>query len=420
MNLPRKWNVLDLHSDKKYYYGVDFATDKWHYSLYVTDFSNVWICDVDDQKLHFKALQNGIELDSIGSVYQTLLSSFQNNFNDSTTKIDIDELKIDKGVPLELKLNMVKIFTNAELNWNFDFVILPDSSAITILRNLIFHMSTVIFSLNEYKDDLVRLIEHKDSAIRFLGESIEGMNGGHLISRWAPQNSANSRVLRSFGKSRFDELWKKKRMPQIEDQYIWDVLKSNSSNSTWEYSTTFQDQPSTGPTKDDDRKPIADSFEEVPVGGDIDDDFENPMDEDDDHERGMDSLSIDEEGAQRAKKTTSQKRNSDTETGSETDVSSSPEASAPLPPKTSTSPTHSPTDTKSTASPASTSPEKPNAPASAPASETQTREPSATSSTNTPSPSKPKRHFGAINRKRKISHSGFSPIKAPKQFQSKD
>lgn len=410
MNLPRKWNVLDLHSGKKYYYGVDFATSGWHYSLYVTDFSNVWICDVDEEKLHIKALQNGIERDSIGSVYETLIVSFENNFNgeDTETKLQMDELKVDKGVPLELKLSMVKSYSTAKLNWNFDLVILPDSSAITILKNLIFHLSTIVFSLNEYKDDLVRLIVHKDSAIRFLGETVEGMNGGHIISKWAPQNSANARVIKSFEESRFDALWKEKKMPQIEDQYIWDVLQSNSSNSSWTYSTSFQDQRSSkSPSSSEDMKPINGSFENVADEDDFEEmtaNFEEGENEKGEEEvetnqKGIDSLSIDEDANKNSKK----RRQSDTETSSSSTQSSTPSETAST--KNSPSPSRKENLSKQ-ASPRKDASESPFS--------------STEDSEKKEAQSKPKRHFGAVNRKRKISQSGFSPIKAQKQFHSKD
>lgn len=401
MNLPRKWNVLNLNSDKKYYYGVDFAIESWHYSLYVTDFSNVWICDVDEERLHIKALQNGIEQDSIGSVYQTLITSFENNFSgeDTETKIHMDELKVDKGVPLELKLNMVKSYSNAKLNWNFDLVILPDSSAITILKNLIFHLSTVIFSLNEYKDDLVRLIEHKDSAIRFLGETVEGMNGGNIISKWAPQNSANARVIRSFEKNRFDHLWKEKRMPQIEDQYIWDILQANTLNSSWTYGTSFQDQKTNNnPPEKEERKPINNTL----GGGADEDDFEELASHSDDfeeeHQRGMDSLSIDEENTKSPGRN-SPKKESDTDTGSSSENSKNTSKQA------SASNTPSPTKQENPSKEASSPSKSPSSSKESMKEETQT---------------KPKRHFGAMSRKRKVHHSGFSPIKAQKQFHSKD
>lgn len=392
MNLPRKWNVLSLDSTRKFYYGVDFATDSWHYSLYVTDFSHVWICDVDEQKLHFKAMQNGIEQDSIGSVYRTLIKSFENNFSsdETETKISMEELKVDKGVPLELKLNMVRIYSNADLNWSFDLVILPDSSAITIMRNLMFHLSTIIFSLDAYKEDLIKVIEHKDSAIRFLGETIEGMNGGHLITKWAPQNSSNSRVLRSFDHRIFDQTWKEKKLAQIEDKYIWDVLDTNSAKSTWDYSTTFQDQPESEPLKEEKKKPLNDSFEDYG-----DDDFVNLEDQDDTDDSGLDSLHINDNKTETIK-------NSAHKRGSETDTDSSRASSKG--PFASNSATPSPT--------------KEHAPSQRDSTPSQSASAVSEAPSKSQSPSKPTRHFGS--RKRKISHTGFSPIKAPKRSPSKD
>ncbi|CCH41897.1 Zinc metalloprotease [Wickerhamomyces ciferrii] len=402
MNLPRKWNVLNIDSPKKYYYGVDFSTEKIHYSLYITDFSNVWISDVDEEKLHFKAIQNGIETESINGVYHTLISTFENNFNseDVETRVDMNEMKIDKGIPLELRLNLVKVYSNAELNWNFDLVILPDSSAITILRNLIFHLSTIIFSLNEYKNDLIKVVEHKDSAIRFLGESIEGMNGGHLVSRWAPKNSSNAQSLHSFKKEKFDNLWREKKLPQIEDQYIWNVLDSNTSNSTWDYSTNFQDQPPKQTLETKERKPITDSFEENPG----EDDFVQVDDDTDDESQRFDSLNIDDQKAKNSKK---EEKSRDTDTESESSRESSPK-------KTSLNKQNDP----STPSPTKGSPSREKSSEPNTQSQSQSRE-----SSNTPNDKakpKPKRHFGMIGRKRKVSQTEFSPIKAQKQFQSED
>lgn len=250
MNLPQKWNILKTRSEEKstFLFGADYSKISFKYSIYITDLNHVWISDVDTEKLKFKAHQNGIPEDSISNVYETLIDAFESNFNsndESEISLDLVKLKIDRGIPLELKLNMEKLFNknNFVWKWNFDLTILPDLSSIAILKNLIFQMQTIIFSLSEYKNDLIKQISHKDSAIRFLTESIDNLNGSYIVNKWAPENSSNQTIIQKFDKNYFDKVWRDKKLKNLENKYIWDTIDSNNNSNVWSYGTNFDLNP---------------------------------------------------------------------------------------------------------------------------------------------------------------------------------
>ena len=240
MTLPRKWTVVELDR-KQYFLGVHYRLDTVEYCIYLTDFSYVWIGDVDAALLGFKASQFGYDAESLDNVYKQLLITFENNFDgsDNETALSLDKLKVDGGVPLELKVNLAKHVDNVEFLWSFDLTILRDSTAITIMKNLFFYQSTIIHTMNEYRGDLVKIIRQKDNAIRYLLEVISGMNQPDLIEKWAPERSSNRRHITRFDSKEFESLWKKKKLVRFQNEYIWDILGSNYTDNTWSYGTTF-------------------------------------------------------------------------------------------------------------------------------------------------------------------------------------
>jgi hypothetical protein len=203
----------------------------------------VWLGDVDKDRMSSKASQYGYDLDSLDSVYNRLVISFENNFSgeDTDTKVSLEQLKLDRGCPLELKIRLTKSYEGLQFQWCFDLNVLRDSSAIAILKNIMLYQSTIIMSLNEYRTDLIRLIQQKDSGIRYLTEIINSMNGQELIHKWAPDNSMNKRTITMFDPVEFDSLWKEKRLVKFQDECIWDVLDTNYKNDTWSYGSTFKD-----------------------------------------------------------------------------------------------------------------------------------------------------------------------------------
>lgn len=230
---------------KQYFLGVSYSRTEFHYSVYLTDFNYVWVCNVDNAAMSFKATQLGYEGDTetLSALYRRLAVSFDSSFSGSETAVEVEELKLDRGVPLELKLTLVRQYEGHAFQWTFDLGVLRDSSAITIMKNVLFYQSTIIMSLNEYKDDLVKLLQQKDTAIRYLTEIVNGMNGQEMIHKWAPENSLNRRNINTFDPAQFDGLWKEKKLPRIQDEYIWDILDKNCENGTWEYGTTFREAP---------------------------------------------------------------------------------------------------------------------------------------------------------------------------------
>ncbi|KAH3677220.1 hypothetical protein WICMUC_001801 [Wickerhamomyces mucosus] len=241
MNIPRKWEILkpsnqaSLPKDKKYLFGIDYSSDEYRYTIYITDLIHVWLEDVDKEKFQNKSNETELKSNSLETIFQKLIGSFDQNFQDGEieTQLILSEQKIDRGIPLELKLHLCQDYKVVKLNWKFELNRLPESSAVSILGNIILQMSTIINSLNEYSKSLVDTISKKDSTIRYFHESLKGIkNGESIIKRYGGH-------LEPFDQTLFNSSFKRKILEKQNGLYIWNVVEKNNKESIWNLSTPF-------------------------------------------------------------------------------------------------------------------------------------------------------------------------------------
>lgn len=225
-DLPLSWNSIFIPfvNPRKVIYGYQCDFNNKAYSIYITDFKNVWlerlskqdiidkansygIEDTEDEKLHYllEVLRNGVEC---GDVDKTLLFSI--------TKIN--RTMSDNENTIQAK------FTG-EIDWDFSVVKQSPSNAIDVISQINFQQFENHNYLNYKVEQLERLINIKDHYIIYLSENYKAINGDELIKKYRKNNKADAKYLHKYDR----KLWSRK----TENSYMDVVKKEQNSNENW-------------------------------------------------------------------------------------------------------------------------------------------------------------------------------------------
>lgn len=257
-DLPLSWNsiIILFVNPRKVIYGYQCDFDNKTYSIYITDFKNVWlerlskqdiidransygIEDTEDEKLHYllEVLRTGIEC---GDADKTLLFSIMN----------INETRSNNE-------NAIHVKFNGEISWDFSVEKQSPSNAIDLLSQINFQQFENHNYLNYKIEQLERLVNIKDHYTVYLSENYKAINGDELIRKYKKNNKTDAKYLHKYDRKSWNRQTEnsymdlvKKEQNSSENWYdkVWlSIEKSINDKRSWLFSKTLTAEASHGP-----------------------------------------------------------------------------------------------------------------------------------------------------------------------------
>lgn len=257
-DLPLSWNsiIIPFANPRKVIYGYQCDFNNKEYSIYVTDFKNVWIEELSKQNIIERANSYGIEDTEDEKLYyllEVLKNGVESRDADKPLLFSVDEINRAEL----LKENAILGKFNGEIEWDFTIRKQPPSVAIDVISQINFQQCENHNYLNYKIEQLERLINIKDHYISFLSENYKAINGDQLIKKYRKNNKADAKYLHKYDKTLWsrntensykDVVTKKQNSNENIDDRVWSSIeKSINDKSSWIFSKTVEEGLSSEP-----------------------------------------------------------------------------------------------------------------------------------------------------------------------------
>lgn len=252
LNFPPNWEITTIKtwSARKLIYGYGYNLENFSYSVYATDFFNVWMEHLSQPNIIEKASSYGIE-DLCEEKLRVLLSTLAENF-DSTTKKGELVFSVSSTDQSNIGTEIV-IKSEAKINWEFSLGILSSKKAATFFSEYARQQHENHVYLRYHINNLDKVINEKDRYIDYLSVNYKAINGDELIKKYMNNNKyakkyiekydekywnnktkttyqRNSRERSMFPKSPLDREWDS-IIQVISDKQVWRSTSETMANN---------------------------------------------------------------------------------------------------------------------------------------------------------------------------------------------
>ena len=257
-DLPLSWNsiIIPFANPRKVIYGYQCDFNNKGYSIYITDFKNVWIETLSKKGIIEKVNSYGIEDtedEKLHYLLEVLKNGVESRDADKTLVFSIDEVNRTEFH----KEGIIYGKFNGEIEWDFSMVKQPPSVAIDVISQINFQQCENHNYLNYKIEQLERLIGIKDQYITFLSENYKAINGDQLIKKYRKNNKTDAKYLHKYDKTLWsrstensykDIMREKQNANDNIDDRVWtSIEKSINDKSSWIFSKTVEAGPSNEP-----------------------------------------------------------------------------------------------------------------------------------------------------------------------------
>lgn len=225
-DLPLSWNSILISSvnPRNVIYGYQCDFNNKVYSVYITDFKNVWLECLSKQDIIAKANGYGIQ-DTEDEKLDYLLEVLTNGFKceDADKTLLFSMAKINETV-IDTE-NIIRVNFNGEIEWDFSVVKQPPATAIDIISQINFQQFENHNYLNYKVEELERLVNIKDHYIVYLTENYKAINGDELIKKYRKNNKSDAKYLHKYDR----EVWNRK----MENSYLDIIQRKQYATENW-------------------------------------------------------------------------------------------------------------------------------------------------------------------------------------------
>lgn len=254
-DLPLSWNSIIIASanPRKVIYGYQCDSYNKEYSIYITDFKEVWVEVLSKHEIIQKANSYGIE-DTEDLNLDYLLDELSKGFYEDNSKTLLFSFQ-KTNTCLDDK---ICIKFNNDFEWDFLATKQSLSVSISLLSQINFQQFENHNYLKFKNEELVKVIQIKDHYIKYLTENYKAINGDELMKKYMKNNRASSKYANKYDealctpeiqKAYLDKVKQRKLLTKDSHDELWvQIEKSIKDKSSWVFSKAFEPDVSKKPT----------------------------------------------------------------------------------------------------------------------------------------------------------------------------
>ncbi|KAI5949587.1 hypothetical protein KGF54_005464 [Candida jiufengensis] len=184
--LPIKWIPVKLQflEPEECIYGLNFDTEQITCGFYLTNFEQIWSCELTSKELFEKARELGLE----GLNDNRLIDLFKTIDENIPQKLDF-ELEADQSITASVDFG---------LKWSFKLVVNDPQQSINFLTKLNFQNFANLSHLQYQNEKLKENLGVKDAYIRFLELNFKHSHGDDAMVKYKKNNNAVVNSIEKF------------------------------------------------------------------------------------------------------------------------------------------------------------------------------------------------------------------------------